>query len=111
MNTTSREPHDANADAEALVTLAEYLELSLDEGKSLILVRSRAESSDVYVGDAGELEEAWARRGAIRNALASAVLGVTRSGFNELTIGGQTYRFVRTFTQVANYGAVVFTAA
>ncbi|HKT95311.1 MAG TPA: hypothetical protein VJS30_02095 [Paraburkholderia sp.] len=109
MTSISREPH--NADAEALATLAEYLELLLDKGQSLILVRSHAESSDIFLGDASEPEEGWTRHGAIRNAMASAVLGVTQSGFNELTIGGQTYRFVRAFTQVANQGAVVFSAA
>lgn len=108
MISTSRESHDA--DAEALATLAEYLELLLDKGKSLILVRSQAESSDVFLGDAGEPEE-WTRHGKIRNAMASAVLGLTSSGFNELTIGGQTYRFVRAFTEVAHQGAVVFSAA
>lgn len=109
MISTSRESHDANA--EALATLAEYLELLLDKGKSLILVRSQAESSDVFLGDAGEPEEDWTRHGKIRNVVASAVLGLTSSGFNELTIGGQTYRFVRAFTEVSHHGAVVFSAA
>ncbi|MDR3095993.1 MAG: hypothetical protein LBV73_02850 [Paraburkholderia sp.] len=109
MISTSRESPDANA--EALATLAEYLELLLDKGKSLILVRSQAESSDVFLGDASEPEEDWTRHGKIRNAMASAVLGLTRSGFNELTIGGQTYRFVRAFTEVSHQGAVVFSAA
>lgn len=107
MTSTVREP----LDAEALATLAEYLELLLDRGKSVILVRSSAERSDVYLGDAGEPEESWIRCGAIRNVLASKVLGVTTSGFNELTIGEQTYRFVRTFTQAGDRGAVVFVAA
>jgi hypothetical protein len=107
MTSTVHEPPDT----EALATLAEYLELLLDKGKSLILVRSSAQRSDVYVGDAGEPEESWVRCGAIRNELAGKVLGVTRSGFNELAIGEQTYRFVRTFTQAGDRGAVVFVAA
>jgi hypothetical protein len=40
-----------------------------------------------------------------------AILEATRSGLNELVIQGQTYRFARTFTQVAEHGAVVFTPA
>lgn len=109
MNSTSR-PVDL-ANTEALATLVEYLELSLDEGKSLILVRSRAGTSDVYVADASEELEGCRPRGIISNALVSTALGVTNSGFNILNIGGQTYRFVRTFTQLADHGAVVFTAA
>jgi hypothetical protein len=48
---------------------------------------------------------------AIRNAVVHAILDATQSGLNELVIDGQTYRFVRTFAQVAEHGAIVFTPA
>jgi hypothetical protein len=51
MNPTSRVPLDTAT--EAASTLSEYLELSLDKGKSLILVRSQGENSDVYLGEPG----------------------------------------------------------
>jgi hypothetical protein len=109
MDTSSREPHEAAV--EALATLSEYLERSLDKGASLILVRSQSDRSDIYLGDAGEAQEEWTRCGFIRNALVAEILGATQAGLNSLSIDGQTYRFVRTFTQVAQHGAIVFSAA
>lgn len=109
MNWSTHDPLDAAT--EALSTLAEYLERSLDSGKSLILVRSQSDKSEVYLGDAGESQADWQRCGVVRNAVVSAILEATRSGHNELDIGGQTYRFVRTFTQVENHGAVVISAS
>ncbi len=97
-----------DATTEALATLSEYLERSLDAGASLILVRSRSEKSDVYLGDASEAQTDWRRCGVIQNAMVGKILEATNSGFNELTIGNQTYRFNRSFTQVADHGAVVF---
>lgn len=109
MDTSSREPHEVAV--EALATLSEYLERSLDKGASLILVRAHADRSDIYLGEAGEAQEEWARCGFIRNALVAEILEATRAGLNSLSIDGQTYRFVRTFTQVAQHGAIVFSAA
>jgi hypothetical protein len=109
MNSSPHEAYAANA--EALATLSEYLELSLDKGKSLIFVRARGEKSDVYLGDPAEPLADWERSGVIRDPITSAILEVTRSGLNELVISGQTYRFVRMFTQVDDRGGVVFVAA
>ncbi|WP_233805212.1 hypothetical protein [Paraburkholderia sp. HP33-1] len=109
MNSPSRDPLDTAT--EAASTLSEYLELSLDQGKSLILVRSQGEKSDVYLGEPGEPDADLISCAAIRNAVVHAILESTRSGLNELVIDGQTYRFVRTFAQVAEHGAIVFTPA
>lgn len=107
MNMTSHEARDA----EALATLSEYLELSLDKGKNLILVRGQSGKSDVYLGEPDDPQLEWVRCGSIQNTVASAILEATRSGLNELAIQGQTYRFVRMFTQVLDQGGVVFAAA
>ncbi|MCC8400614.1 hypothetical protein LJ655_01675 [Paraburkholderia sp. MMS20-SJTN17] len=109
MNSSSRDPLDPAAAAAS--TLSEYLELSLDQGKSLILVRSQGGKSDVYLGEPGEPDAGLTSCAAIQNAVVHAILESTRSGMNELVIDGQTYRFVRTFAQVAEHGAIVFTPA
>jgi hypothetical protein len=109
MNSSSRNPLDTAT--EAASTLSEYLELSLDKGKSLILVRSQGENSDVYLGEPGEPDADLTSYAPIRNAVVHAILDATQSGLNELVIDGQTYRFVRTFAQVAEHGAIVFTPA
>lgn len=109
MDSSSREPHDVAV--EALSTLSEYLERSLDKGVSVILVRSQTDRSDVWLGDAAETQAEWTRCGFVRNALVADILEATQPGLNSLSIDGQTYRFVRTFTQVGEHGAIVFTAA
>ncbi|MCC8395945.1 hypothetical protein LJ656_25500 [Paraburkholderia sp. MMS20-SJTR3] len=109
MNPSSRVPTDIAT--EAASTLAEYLELSLDKGKSLILVRTQGGNSNVYLGEPGEPDAELKRCAALQNSVVDAMLEATRSGLNELVIEGQTYRFVRTFAQVAEHGAVVFTPA
>lgn len=108
MTSTSRNP--LLSDTEALATLSEYLELALDKAGTLIMVRGQTKKSDLYVGDASAPCEEWTGCGAIRHELANAILEATRSGFNQLDINGQTYRFLRTFTQAGNHGAVIFTA-
>ena len=42
--------------------------------------------------------------------VADAILDATESGFNELNINGEAYRFMRFFTEVGHQGAVVFVA-
>ncbi|MBC8746594.1 hypothetical protein OKW43_007186 [Paraburkholderia sp. WC7.3g] len=109
MNSSSRDPLDVAT--EAVATLSKYLELSLDKGKSLILVLSQRENCQVYLGDPGEPDADWTSCAAIQNTVVRALLEATRSGLNQLIIEGQSYRFVRTFAQVAEHGAVVFTPA
>lgn len=93
---------------ESLQTLAEYLELSLDKAASVVMIRHTASACTVYMGDpAGGIEE-LRKTGTIATPLANEMLEVTRSGVNQMQIGGQFYRFVRSFTQVGESAAVVF---
>ena len=96
------------SNVEAMATLSEYLELALDKGRHLIMVRSQSDTSTLYLGDASSSDDELTKCGLIQNELADAILESTRSGFNELTVNGGIYRFMRTFTQVGSKGAVVF---
>lgn len=96
---------------EAFATLSEYLEFALDKGGHLAMVKSRSSgTSTLYVGDITQSDEDLPRCGVIRNEIADAMLEITVSGFNELSINGETYRFMRFFTEIGNQGAVVFAA-
>jgi len=94
--------------AQAFATLAEYLELALDKGRNLVMVRSQSDKSTLYLGDVHSSEEELTKCGLVANELADAILEATASGFNELTFNGGTYRFMRTFSQVGSKGALVF---
>lgn len=104
----SKSEHRAASSIEALATLSEYLERALDNGAYLIMVRGRSGTSTLHLGDVGLSEEDLTNCGVIRNEVADAILEVTVSGFNEVDINGELYRFMRTFTQVGGHGAVVF---
>lgn len=96
------------SNAEALATLTEYLELALDKGHHLIMVRSQSDTSTLYLGNVSSSEEELTKCGLVANELADAILEATVSGFNELSFDGGTYRFMRTFSQVGSKGALVF---
>ncbi|MFM0624981.1 hypothetical protein [Paraburkholderia xenovorans] len=96
---------------ESLQTLVEYLELSLDKASSVVMTRHTTDVCTVYLGDPAGLIEEMKKVGTIAIPLANEMLELTRSGVNEMEIGGQAYRFVRTFTQVEDAAAVVFSAA
>ena len=96
---------------ESLQTLAEYLELSLDKAASVVMVRHTTDVCTVYLGDPAGMLDELKKVGTIAIALANGMLELTRSGINQIQIGGQVYRFVRTFTQVENAAAVVFSTA
>jgi hypothetical protein len=96
---------------EAMATLSEYMELALDKGGRLVMVKSRTSGTcALYVGDETMSEENPPKCGVIQNDLANAILESTKSGLNALNINGETYRFVRFFTEVDRQGAVVFAA-
>jgi hypothetical protein len=96
---------------ESLQTLAEYLELSLDKAASVVMVRHNKDACTIYLGDPSGLLEEMRKVGTIAIPLANEMLELTQSGANQTQIGGQVYRFVRTFTQVENSAAVIFSAA
>jgi hypothetical protein len=96
-------------ESESLLTLAEYLELSLDEGGVVILARTSEQSFTVYVGDVMDPLCDLKTRGKIAAATALGIVEQTDPGWNQIVVGGQTYRFMRTFTQLEETPATVFT--
>ena len=109
MGTTSG--HQVALCVEAMATLSEYMELALDKGGHLVMVKSRDTGTcTLYVGDETMPEENLPKCGVIRNDLADAILEFTESGLNELSMNGEAYRFMRFFTDVDRQGAVVFAA-
>jgi len=95
----------------SLLTLVKYLELSLDEGKCVVMMRRDADAVSVYVGDPQDEDNDLKSRGTIAAAMVNEILELTRSGANQLSVGGDSYRFFRSFTQIADVGAVVFAPA
>ena len=95
-------------DVEALRALAESLERALDQASSVVLIRHVPDVCTIYLGDPSGPQEELRRIGRLPRALADEMLKLTSSGPNRVQIGGQLYRFVRTFTQVGESAAVVF---
>jgi hypothetical protein len=93
---------------ESLQTLAEYLERSLDRGASIVMMRHAVDICTVYLGNPTTSREDLTQIAAIPVSVANDMLALTRSGANEMQIGCQVYRFVRSFTQVGDTAAVVF---
>jgi hypothetical protein len=96
---------------ESLLTLAEYLELALDEGKCVVLMRHGTDVCSVYIGDPAGSQDDLAGHGTIAAALANEILELTEAGANRMTIGAQPYRFTRSFAHIADRGAVIFAPA
>jgi hypothetical protein len=96
---------------ESLRALTEYLELSLDKGKCVVMMRDGTDVCSVYVGDPAGDEDDLTRHGTISAAVADEILELTQVGVNRMTVGDQTYRFFRSFTHIADIGTVVFTPA
>ncbi|CAE6685587.1 hypothetical protein R69927_00024 [Paraburkholderia domus] len=96
---------------ESLLTLVEYLELSLDEGKNVVMMRRGPDVCAVYIGDPADEDNELTGHGTITADVADEILELTHAGVNRIAIGGQTYRFVRSFTHIADVGAVIFAPA
>jgi hypothetical protein len=94
--------------SESLLALAKYLELSLDAGACVVMLRQSADVCPVYVGDPAGTPDDLTRRGTISATLADEILETTHAGVNRITIGEQTYQFFRSFTHIEDRGAVVF---
>ncbi|KMZ13485.1 hypothetical protein BHUM_01949 [Candidatus Burkholderia humilis] len=99
---------DSRKSAEALRALAESLEQALDQATSVILMRHSQELCTVYLGDPSGPREELCKTATISRSLADEMLVLTSSGSNRLQIGDQHYRFARTFTQVGETAAIVF---
>jgi hypothetical protein len=93
----------------SLRTLAGYLELALDEGKSVILMRIGAQVRSVYVGDPSGALDDMTDSGVVDAFQADEMLALTSLGLNRITADGQQYRFVRSVRYIADRQAVVFT--
>ncbi|MGF6773506.1 hypothetical protein P3T18_006020 [Paraburkholderia sp. GAS199] len=102
--------HNAGAAQASLQTLAGYLERALDRATSVVLTRPSADVCLVYLGDPSGLPEDLKQVGTMATSMANAILESTNSGANHMQIGDETYRFVRTFTQIGDEAAVVFSA-
>nr|WP_082855017.1 hypothetical protein [Paraburkholderia phytofirmans] len=95
----------------SLMTLVEYLELSLNEGKCVVMMRNGPDVCAVYIGDPADEDNELTGHGTIAAGVADAILELTHAGLNRITVGDQTYRFVRSFTHIADVGAVIFAPA
>ncbi|MBN3722835.1 hypothetical protein [Burkholderia sp. Ac-20379] len=95
---------------ESLLALADYLERALDKATSVVMMRHAPNVCTVYLGDPAEPREELKKIGTLEVALADDMLGLTSSGGNDIRIGDQPYRFVRSFTQIDGIAAVVFSA-
>ncbi len=93
---------------EPLLALVKYLDLALDEGKCVVMMRHEADVCSVYVGDPADEENPLTRHGTIAADVADEILELTQAGVNQITVGDQAYRFVRSFTHITDVGAIVF---
>jgi hypothetical protein len=109
--TSGLAPSQHGRTPESLLTLAEYLELALDEGECVVLMRHGDDVWTIYIGDPTGSQDDLAGHGTIAATLANGMLELTEAGANRITIGDQPYRFVRSFTHIVDRGAVVFAPA
>lgn len=96
---------------ESLLALSKHLELALDEGECVVLLRRSADACAVYIGDPTGAEDDLADHGTIAVVLVDEILELTVAGANQMTIGDQAYRFIRSFAHIADCEAVVFNPA
>ncbi|QBR03918.1 hypothetical protein [Paraburkholderia pallida] len=96
---------------ESLLSLAEYLELSLNAGESVIMMQECNGSCAMYIGNAAKSQSSLIFQGTITALVAEEILQLTRTGRNQMEIAGQVYRFVRSVTHFEDRGAVVFAPA
>ncbi|MFM0388579.1 hypothetical protein [Paraburkholderia dipogonis] len=94
-----------------MLTLVEYLELSLDAGECVVMMRHGTDVCAVYLGDPADEDNELTGHGTIAADVTEEILELTRAGVNRITTGGQTYRFVRSFAHIADVGAVIFAPA
>ncbi|APR34846.1 MULTISPECIES: hypothetical protein [unclassified Paraburkholderia] len=93
---------------ESLLNLAEYLDLSLNAGESVIMMQACNDACAMYVGNAARTQSLLIFHGSIAASLAEEILRRTRSGLNRMEIAGHVYRFVRRATHFEDRGAIVF---
>ena len=94
---------------ESLRALAYYLELALDEGESVVLMRVGMQARSIYIGDPSGAFEDLTDHGTLPAFQAEEILLLTRPGLNRMTADDQQYRFMRSVRYVADRQTVVFT--
>jgi hypothetical protein len=82
-----RHPSQHGQPSESLLTLAEFLELALDEGECVVLMRHGADVCAVYIGRPNGSQDDSAGHGTIAATLADGMLELTEAGANRITIG------------------------
>lgn len=93
---------------ESLLVLTKLIDLALDKGTCVVMMRHQGDVVSVYVGDPADEENPLTVHGTIPAGVADEILELTQAGVNRIAVGDETYRFVRSFTHVADVGAVVF---
>jgi hypothetical protein len=93
----------------SLRTLAGYLELALDEGASVVLMRIGTQVRSVYIGNPSGTLEALTDHGVVAAFQADEMLALTQLGLNRITADDQQYRFMRSVRYIDDRQAVVFT--
>jgi hypothetical protein len=93
---------------ESLLSLAEYLQLPLKIGESVIMMQEYDACRAIYVGNASRDQSMLVFHGTIAAPVARDIVRRTRAGRNRMEIAGQVFRFVRSVTHFEDRGAVVF---
>lgn len=107
-DTNSLVDENLKPNRESLRILAEYLERSLDTGASIVMMRNTDGVCTVYLGDPSGEREDLRQIASIDLSLGTEILELTASGANQLAIGEQSYRFIRSFTTIDGSAAIVF---
>lgn len=94
---------------DSLRTLAGYLELALDEGESVVLMRIGTQVRSVYIGNPSGALEDLTDHGVVDAFQADEMLALTQLGLNRITADDQQYRFMRGVRYIADRQVVVFT--
>ncbi|WP_429300282.1 hypothetical protein [Paraburkholderia sp. GAS199] len=89
--------------------LAAYLEMALDQGESVVLMRVGVQARGVYIGNPSGAFEALSGQGTIAAFEADEILALTRLGLNRMTADDQQYRFMRSVRYIADRQVAVFT--
>jgi hypothetical protein len=96
---------------ESLLSLAEYLDLSLNVGESVIMMQEYNDACAMYIGSAVKAQSSLIFHGTIAASVAEDILQHTHIGPNQIEIAGQAYRFTRSVKHFEDRGAVVFAPA
>ncbi|MGF6721481.1 hypothetical protein P3T43_000828 [Paraburkholderia sp. GAS41] len=95
----------------SLRELANYLELALDAGQAVVVMRYGTSQRSVYIGDPENSLDTLSSSDAVAAHLAEEMLALTAPGMNRITADGQVYRFTRTHRYIEDRQAVIFAPA